>query len=66
MASRGEYFGFYNMLGKFAAIIGPMLTGVVSLVTGSQRLGIVSLLLLFIAGIVLLMRVPAETRAAAG
>lgn len=61
-----EYFGFYNMLGKFAAIIGPMLTGVVSLLTGSQRLGIVSLLLLFIAGIVLLMRVPGETRAAAG
>ncbi len=59
----GEYFGFYNMLGKFAAIIGPMLTGVVSLVSGSQRLGIVSLLLLFFAGVGLLMRVPDETPA---
>jgi UMF1 family MFS transporter len=26
-----EYFGFYNMLGKFAAIIGPMLMGIVGL-----------------------------------
>jgi UMF1 family MFS transporter len=27
----GEFFGFYNMLGKFAAIIGPVLIGLVSL-----------------------------------
>lgn len=27
----GEFFGFYNMLGKFAAIIGPTLVGVVNL-----------------------------------
>jgi UMF1 family MFS transporter len=30
-----EYYGFYNMLGKFAAIIGPSLMGVVGLVAGS-------------------------------
>lgn len=52
-----EYFGFYNMLGKFAAILGPVLTGVVALVFGSQRLGILSLLILFLAGAALLMRV---------
>jgi len=28
----GEYYGFYNMLGKFAAIIGPALMGVVGLI----------------------------------
>jgi len=28
-----EYYGFYNMLGKFAAILGPMLIGIVGLVT---------------------------------
>lgn len=28
----GEFFGFYNMLGKFAALIGPMLVGTVSVV----------------------------------
>lgn len=56
-AQTAEYFGFYNMLGKFAAIIGPALTGAVALAFGSQRLGILSLLLLLIAGAVLLMRV---------
>jgi UMF1 family MFS transporter len=53
----GEYFGFYNMVGKFAAIIGPVLAGVVALLSGSQRLGVLSLLLLFVAGTLLLMRV---------
>ncbi len=53
-----EFFGFYNMLGKFAAILGPALTGVVTLATGSQRLGILSVLVLFVAGLALLRRVP--------
>ncbi len=53
----GEYFGFYNMLGKFAAILGPVLTGVVALVTGSQRLGLLALLVLFLAGTWLLTQV---------
>jgi len=54
-----EFFGFYNMLGKFAAILGPALTGIVTLLTGSQRLGILSVLILFVAGLLLLVRVPA-------
>ena len=41
----GEYFGFYNMLGKFAAVIGPTLMGVTALLTDS-RTSILSLLLL--------------------
>jgi UMF1 family MFS transporter len=53
----GEYFGFYNMLGKFAAILGPVLTGVVALATGSQRIGILSILLLLVTGLFLLSRV---------
>jgi len=28
-----EYYGFYNMLGKFAAILGPLLIGIVGLIT---------------------------------
>mgnify|MGYP006335852155 FL=1 len=53
----GEFFGFYNMLGKFAAVIGPTLMGVVGVLTGSSRTAILSLLVLFIAGALLLMRV---------
>ncbi len=56
----GEFFGFYNMLGKFAAVIGPLLMGWVSLMTGSPRASILSLLLLFIGGALLLARVDEE------
>lgn len=50
----GEYFGFLNMLGKSAAVLGPVLVGVVSVLTGSARIGIASIVLLFIIGMVFL------------
>jgi UMF1 family MFS transporter len=53
----GEFFGFYNMLGKFAAVIGPVLMGWVGLLTGSTRLSILALLVLFLGGALLLTRV---------
>lgn len=59
----GEFFGFYNMLGKFAAVIGPMLMGMVGVLTGSSRLAILSLVVLFVAGGLLLMRVKAPAPA---
>lgn len=49
-----EFFGFYNMLGKFAAIMGPVLMGVVGYATGNPRLSILSLLILFAGGAILL------------
>lgn len=52
-----EFFGFYNMLGKFAAVFGPAIMGVVTLVTRDPRLGILSILVLFIAGGIVLSRV---------
>ena len=45
-----EFFGFYNMLGKFAAVIGPVLMGWASLLTGSPRSSILAVLVLFLAG----------------
>jgi UMF1 family MFS transporter len=50
-------FGVYNMLGKCAAVIGPVLMGWVSLLTGSPRTSILSLLVLFLGGALLLIRV---------
>ena len=52
-----EYFGFYNMLGKFAAVLGPVLIGITAAVTGNPRSGIGSVALLFAAGAFLLWRV---------
>lgn len=52
-----SYFGFYNMVGKSAVILGPLMIGVVGLLTGSHRWGILSVSLLFIVGGILLWRV---------
>jgi len=46
----GEFFGFYNMLGKFAAVLGPTLMGLVGVITGNPRLSIFAVAALFIAG----------------
>ena len=59
----GEFFGFFNLMGKFAAIIGPVLTGWVALATGSSRLAIVSLVVLFGLGGGLLLLVPPDADA---
>ena len=53
----GEYFGFYNMLAKFAAVLGPLAMGVVAIATGNQRLSILVLEFFFIGGALLLARV---------
>lgn len=45
-----EFFGFYNMIGKLAAVLGPLLMAMVSQLTGSPRLSILSIIVLFIAG----------------
>jgi MFS transporter, UMF1 family len=58
----GEFFGFYNMLGKFATILGPILMMITGLLTQNPRLPIVSLLVLFVAGGLLLRRVPDPAR----
>jgi UMF1 family MFS transporter len=55
-----EFFGFYNMLGKFAAVIGPILMGWVGVASGNSRVGILSLIVLFVAGIFFLSRVNVE------
>lgn len=71
-----EFFGFYNMIGKFASIVGPVLMGTVGLLVRralmpaapnaeqlthvgqlASRAGILSLLVLFVLGAILLWRV---------
>ena len=58
-----QYFGFYNMLGKFAAIIGPVMVGATAVLSRSlgagpelaPRLSIASIMILFLAGGALLV-----------
>lgn len=53
--SSGEYFGFYNVVGKFSAILGPTLYGVSFYLTGNVSIAIGSVLSLFIIGLLLFL-----------
>ena len=55
-----EFFGFYNIFGKFAAIIGPALMALIESLSGNARLSIFALLPLFIIGLVLMIRLPEQ------
>jgi UMF1 family MFS transporter len=59
----GQFFGFYNMLGKFAAVLGPLAVGYTAAMVSDQRFSILALLPFFVIGAWLLSRVP-EPRAA--
>ncbi len=52
-----EYFGFYNMVGRFSAILGPLLVGSVALLSNDPRLAMMSVLLLLVTGAALLLAV---------
>ncbi|MFP5113057.1 MFS transporter [Bacillaceae bacterium C204] len=56
-----EFFGFYSIFYKFAAILGPFLVGFTAQITGNTNSGVFSLILLFIIGGVILLRVPEST-----
>jgi len=49
-----EFFGFYNFLGRFAALLGPMLVAFVALFSQNSRLSIASISIFFILGAILL------------
>jgi len=55
-----EFFGFYSFFGKSSAILGPVVFGLVSSLTGSQRLAVISVATFFILGLLLLQGVREE------
>ncbi|MBN1240462.1 MAG: MFS transporter [Gammaproteobacteria bacterium] len=55
--AENEFFGFFAFSGKLTAFIGPLLLGILTQATGSQRAGVSVVLVLFVVGFVLLLRV---------
>lgn len=49
-----EFFGFYSFFGKSSAILGPLVFGYVSYITGEQRVAILTISAFFIAGLIIL------------
>ena len=56
-ANSAEFFGFYAVAGKFASIFGPLVYGLILSITGSLRKGILSLILFFVVGMIILCTV---------
>ena len=52
-----QYFGLFALTGKVTSFIGPLLIGVITAVTASQKAGMAVLVVFFVAGLALLMRV---------
>jgi MFS transporter, UMF1 family len=57
-----EFFGFYNIFGKFASITGPLLLGFTAQITGRSNAGILSLIVLFVIGMIILYFVPSDKK----
>ena len=55
-----EMFGLYALSGKITAFIGPWLLGLLTLISGSQRVGMVTVLLFFVIGALLLLPVQVK------
>ncbi|MDO4797108.1 MAG: MFS transporter [Coriobacteriales bacterium] len=53
-----EYFGFFDIFGKYAAILGTGLVSAFTFLTGNPSLGVLSIALLFILGFVVMLKVP--------
>ena len=57
---RNEAFGFYAFSGKATAFVGPLLVGWLTQYSGSQRIGMTVIIVLFSIGLLLMMRVPSD------
>ncbi|MDR2591137.1 MAG: MFS transporter [Oscillospiraceae bacterium] len=53
-----EFFGFYNIFGRLASIMGTTLFGIISVLTGHPHLGIAGIVVLFIAAAIIFWFVP--------
>ena len=55
-----QFFAFYSVSGKFGNIIGPLVFALVSQFAGGSRVSILSLIVFFIGGMLILKRVNVE------
>ena len=55
-----EYYGFFDIFGKYATIMGTLLVSVFTQLTDSSSYGVLSVAVLFIVGFILLWKMPEE------
>ena len=53
-----EYYGFFDIFGKYAAVMGTFLVSIFTQLTGNASIGVLSIAVLFVIGFALLWRMP--------
>lgn len=61
-SSANEFFGFFDIFGKFSAVLGPFLFSLVWDSTQQVHLGIIPVLLMFVIGLLLFLKVPSSMK----
>ena len=59
-ALSGEFFGFFSIMSRFSAIIGPLLFTAAVVIFGSSRPAVLGLIVFFLVGILILARVDED------
>lgn len=59
-AKTAEFFGFYGLSSRFGGFMGPFIFALVAQITGNSRFGIISIVIFFILGALLLSRVNVD------
>ncbi|MCE3020396.1 MFS transporter [Parvimonas micra] len=57
-----EFFGFYNIFGKFAAIVGPFIMSLITTITNNPRYSILGIIPLFVVGYIIMLQLPKEEK----
>ncbi|MGN0071287.1 MAG: MFS transporter [Atopobiaceae bacterium] len=60
-----EYFGFFDIFGKYSDIMGTLIVAVMTQLTGQANLGVFSIAILFVVGFIFMLKVPADVHAKA-
>ena len=55
-----EYYGFFDIFGKYAAVMGTFLVSLFTQITGNASVGVMSIAVLFVLGFILLARMPEQ------
>lgn len=58
-----EYFGFFDIFGKYSDIMGTLIVAVMTQLTGQANLGVFSIAILFVVGFIFMAKVPADAHA---
>ncbi|MGI9085417.1 MAG: MFS transporter [Aeromicrobium sp.] len=60
VGKEGQHFGLYAMTGRAVSFLAPTLFGLFAFLTGSDKAGIIGIMLVLAAGLAVLLRVPAH------